>query len=208
MVTPLVFDLNLNFESDSYEISEVYGTDSADKSKGNIIHINTLFPSSTNSEGGSKGGVILLKLKKKENFTDGKIKLNVSYIDSKEEKHTNLEEIQFVNDNEFYANTGIRKSIALVRYANCLKNWILYERTEKDERFIINEQTGITDCNYTKDAIYKILGKYERTSVKLSVSEEYKEIFKQMKEYLENEKKEVNDDTLGQEIDLLNRLIN
>lgn len=207
MLTPLVFDLNLQFESDSYEIQEVYGTDTIDKSTGNIINVNTLFPSKTNSENGSKGGVILLKLKKKDNESDGKIKLNVFYMDTNESKFTNSDEIQFINDNEFYANTGIRKSIALVRYANCLKNWILYERTEKDDKFVINEQTGITDCTYTKDDIYEILGVNERKSVKLSISEEYKEIFKTIKEYLENEKNELKDDDLQQEIDLLDSLI-
>lgn len=207
MLTPLVFDLNLKFESDSYELEEVYGTDTIDKSTGNIINVNTLFPSKTNSENGSKGGVILLKLKKKNNESDRKIKLNVSYMDTNESKFANSEEIQFINDNEFYANTGIRKSIALVRYANCLKNWILYERTEKDNKFIINEETGITDCTYTKENIYKMLGINERISVKLSVSEEYKEIFRIIKEYIENEKDELKDDDLQQEIDLLDSLI-
>jgi len=207
MVTPLVFDLNLKFESDSYELEEVYGTDTVNKITGSIINVNTLFPSKTDSGNGSKGSVILLKLKKKDNESDGKIKLNVSYMDTDEKKYTNSEEIQFINNSEFYANTGIRKSIALVRYANCLKNWILYERTEKDNKFIINEQTGITDCIYTKDNIYKILGINERTSVKFSVSEEYKEIFRIIKDYIENEKNELKEDELQQEIDLLDILI-
>lgn len=206
MVTPLVFDLKLNFASDTFELEEVYGTDNADKTKGNIISVNTLFPSSTSSTSGTKGGVILLKLKKKNNDTDGTIKLNVSYLDRDEKKFSNEEAVQFVNDNEFYANTGIRKAIALVRYANSLKNWILYERTNKDE-FIINEETGITDCLYTKDDIYEKLEIYERTSVKLSVSDEYKAIFSKLKEYIEDEKNEIKDDDLKQEVELLDRLI-
>ena len=211
MVTPLVFDLNLNFKSDSYEIAEVYGTDSKDKTNGNIIHVNTLFPSSTDSESGSKGGVILLKLKKKENQSDGIINLDVSYKDTSEKKYTNSEKIQFTNDDEFYANTGIRKSIVLVRYANCLKNWILYERKEDreiKEKFIINEQTGITDCIYTKNEIYRILGENERVSTKLTVGNEYKEIFRKIKPYIEKEKDAVNDDTLKQEVEILDKLIN
>ena len=208
MLTPLVFDLNLKFESDSYELEEVYGTDKANKTTGNIINVNTLFPSKTDSQNGSKGGVILLKLKKKDNESDGKIKLNVTYMDTNEKKYTNSEEIQFTDNNEFYENTGIRKSIALVRYANCLKNWILFERTEKNNKFIINEQTGITDCIYTRENIYNMLGINERKSVKLSVSEEYKEIFKIIKNYIENEKNELKDDDLKQEIELLDILNN
>ena len=206
MVTPLVFDLNLNFKSDSYEIAEIYGTDNKDKTKGNIISVNTLFPSSTNSEEGTKGGVILLKLNKKNNDSDGKIKLSVSYSDRDDKKYSNEEEISFINNNEFYANTGIRKAITLVRYVNSLKNWILYERTQKDE-FIINEATGITDCVYTKENIYKMLGINERTSVTLTVSENYKKLFKNLKEYIESEKNELNDENLKQEIDILDILI-
>lgn len=206
MVTPLVFDLNLNFKSDSYEIAEIYGTDNKDKTKGNIISTNTLFPSSTNSEEGTKGGVILLKLNKKNNDSDGKIKLSVSYSDRDDKKYSNEEEISFINNNEFYANTGIRKAITLVRYVNSLKNWILYERTQKDE-FIINEATGITDCVYTKENIYKMLGINERTSVKLTVSENYKKLFENLKVYIESEKNELNDENLKQEIDILDILI-
>ena len=33
---------------------------------------------------------------------------------------------------EYYENSGIRKAIALTRYVNVLKNWILYERSEED----------------------------------------------------------------------------
>ena len=206
IVTPLVFDLNLNFKSDAYEIEEIYGTDNKDKTKGNIISVNTLFPSSTNSETGTKGGVILLKLKKKNNESDGKIKLSVSYSDRDDKKYLNEDEISFVNNNEFYANTGIRKAIILVRYANTLKNWILYERTQKEE-FIITDGTGIIDCIYNKDNIYRILGINERTSVSLKVSDRYKEVFSKLREYIINEKDEVKDDDLKQEIEILDRLV-
>ena len=210
MITPLVFDLNLNLSSNNYEIEGIYGTDSKDKSSGNIIKVNTLFPSSTNEETGTKGGVVLLKLKKKDNANnDNKINLNVSYTDRNGKKYSNSEQIEFENDNEFYANSGIRKSIALVRYANCLKDWILYERSNNSERFYINNEKGIIECSgYTKEDIKNILGENERTSTKLSVSGEYKNIFEKVKKYLENEKNEVKDDTLKQEIDLLQILIN
>lgn len=208
MLTPLVFDLNLNFESNGYKIESVYGTDSGDKSSGNIIKVNTLFPSSTNSETGSKGGVILLKLKKTDNESDDKINLTVSYSDRDGNKYSNSEQVEFNNNNEFYDNTGIRKAILLVRYANCLKNWILYERSNGDEIFYINKEQGIIECNdYTKEEIVRILGENERTSTKLSVSDEYKDIFEKLKKYFENEKKEVKDDTLNQEIELLDTLI-
>lgn len=208
MVTPLVFDLSLNFESAGYDIEKVYGTDSEDKSSGNIMKVNTLFPSSTNENSESKGGVILLKLKKKDNQIDNKINLSVSYTDRNGNKHSNSQDIEFNKNEEFYENTGIRKAVALTRYANTLKNWILYERTNKDERFYISEDLGVIDSDYEKEDVRRILGENERTSVKLTVSEEYKENFRKIKSYLENEKSELKDDDLKQEIDLLEKLIN
>lgn len=208
MVTPLVFDLNLNFESTGYDIEKIYGTDSADKSSNNIMKVNTLFPSSTNENSESKGGVILLKLKKRDNSTDNKINLSVSYIDRNGNNHSNSQDIEFNKNEEFYENTGIRKAIALTRYANTLKSWILYERTNKDERFYINENVGVVDCDYVKEDVQRILGENERTSVKLTVSEEYKENFRNIKSYLEKEKNELKDEDLKKEIDLLDMLIN
>ena len=61
MVTPLVFDLELNLKSEDYEIANVYGSDKANKENGNIMRVNTLFPSKTTSNGEVKGGIILLK---------------------------------------------------------------------------------------------------------------------------------------------------
>ena len=180
MVTPLVFDLNLNFESDGYEIDKIYGTDSQDKSYGNIMKVNTLFPS----------------------------KLNVSYTDRDGNQHTNSQVVEFNKDDEYYENTGIRKAICLTRYANVLKNWILYERSNENDKFYIDENFGIADCEYSKDEIRKLLGENERTSVKLTVSDKYKDIFKKIKDYLENEKNEVKDESLKQETELLEKLIN
>ena len=65
MVTPLVFDLKLNLKSDDYEIESVYGSDTVNKENGDIMNVNTLFPSKTSSKGEVKGGVVLLKLRKK-----------------------------------------------------------------------------------------------------------------------------------------------
>ena len=207
MVTPLVFDLQLNLQSDAYEISGVYGSDTVNKETGNIMNVNTLFPSKTTSTGEVKGGVVLLKLTKKDNTENEDIILNVSYKDREGNEHQNSQIVNFKSNEEYYDNTGIRKAIVLTRYANTLKDWILYERSGNDNRFIITPDTGIVDCLYTEEEIYRILGTNERTSVRLTVSNEYKEIFTRLKEYMEQEIVEINDSTLNQEIEILNKLI-
>ena len=206
MVTPLVFDLNLDFASDSYKLEAVYGTDSKDKDSGNIMKVNTLFPSKTTSDGEVKGGVVLLKLRKLNDNGDGKIKLKVSYKDRNGQSFENSQEVTFDKTEEFYDNTGIRKAIVLVRYANTLKNWILYERSEND-KFIITSRTGIVDCDIVVDEIVRLLGEQERVSTSLSVSKNYQAIFEKLQKYMQHEINEIKDETMNQEIELLNILI-
>ena len=118
MVTPLVFDLELNLKSADYEIAKVYGSDTANKENGNIMKVNSLFPSKTTSNGEVKGGVILLKLNKKNEKTSGNLNLSVSYKDRDGKEFSNSKDVIMAEQNEHYDNTGIRKAIVLTRYAN------------------------------------------------------------------------------------------
>ena len=207
MVTPLVFDLELELDSDDYEIEAVYGSDTVDKKSGTIMEVNTLFPSK--SEGGQvKGGVILLKLEKKNKNNDGELELKVTYKDRNGTRHANEQVVEIKDDGEErYDNTGIRKAIMLTRYANTLKNWILYERSE-ERKFLIRPEIGICNCVIREpQEVYELLGEWERTSVDLTVSEEYKEIFRDLKDYMEEEMEVLKDDDLEQEIDVLKELI-
>lgn len=207
MVTPLVFDLELDLNSNDFEIMSVYGSDTVNIDNGNIMNVNTLFPSKTTNSGEVKGGVVLLKLKKINDMQSGNLTLNVSYKDREGKTFTNSQIVNFKDSSdEYYDNTGIRKAILLTRYANILKNWILYERSEND-KFLILPIYGITDCIYNQEQITILLGEHERTSTKLSVSQEYKEIFKKFKEYIQNENIEIKDKTISKEINTLNKLI-
>ena len=83
----------------------------------------------------------------------------------------------------------------------------MYERTE-DANYIIKPVYGIVDCNLTKDEVFRILGENERTSVGLKVSDKYKEIFTNLRKYIAEENKTMQDKTLEQELEILNILIN
>ena len=72
---------------------------------------------------------------------------------------------------------------------------------------MIGPSKGIVDLFYTEDEITQILGEHERISVKLKVSEEFKEILRNLKEYILKENKEIKDDTLKKEIEVLDMLI-
>ena len=205
MVTPLVFDLELNLKSEDFEIAKVYGSDTANKESGNLMKVNTLFPTKTTEEGEVKGGIILLKLRKKNEKTVGNVNLSVSYKDRNGKEFSNSQDVPFGTQEEHYDNTGIRKAIVLTRYANVVKNWIMYERTG-EQRFIIIPAIGILDFDYTEDQIVVMLGRNERTSVKLKVSDTYKSAFNTIKQYILNENNELKDDNFKQEIEILDLL--
>ena len=102
-------------------------------------------------------------------------------------------------DENYYDNTGIRKAITLTRYVNAIKNWVYYER-DKDDRFLITNKTGFED--FTLE-----VSENERTSVPLTCSNEYKKVFNNLKTYMEKEILEITDDTMNQEIDILNKIL-
>ena len=202
MVTPLVFDLELRLDSEGYEIEKVFGSPEADEATGELMKVNTLFPSKKEEEQ-TKGGLILLKLKKTS--SDTMLKLKVSYEDrsgvvSVSEKLVVLEE----KEADFFENNGIRKGILLIRYANLMKNWI------NDERESILEDTPVEPSVNTEDGIViceRELGEWERQSVPLQVSEGYRKLFEAFREYFVQEMEEIGDETLKQELEILDKLI-
>lgn len=207
MVTPLVFDLEMNLESDGYKVDAIYGSTQADKDAGNIMYVNTLFPSSSTDTGEVKGGLVLLKLSKTD-IENKNIKLSVSYKDRNGKEYSNFKEIAIdTTKGEHYDNSGIRKGIVLSRYVNILKNWIMYEKSNNDD-FLLSAENGITDFDLTDSEIKYILGEYERTSDKLTVSDKSKETLSKFKDYLKNEIDNIGDKNLKQELDVLNLLLN
>lgn len=204
MVTPLVFNLQLALESQGYEIEKVYGSPEANEATGEIMKVNTLFPSKT-EEGETKGGIVILKLKKLSD--ENSLNLSVSYEDRN--GVTDREEKQIViegNEPEYFANSGIRKGVLLSRYADLMKNWIIDERRtlEPDMPIIISvtNEEGIV----VPDVIE--LTEWERQSADLKVSDGYKQLFSDFKIYFQNEMNEIGDESLEQEVVILEKLIN
>jgi Ca-activated chloride channel family protein len=214
MVTPLVFDLELKLDADGYEIEKVFGSPEADEATGQIMYVNTLFPSKT-EEGEVRGGLVLLKLKKTEE--NGKLELKVSYEDRSGNKEIDEKEITFnAIDKDNYDNTGIRKGILLSRYANLLKAWAMdghvnHDRPDEDpipcpiitydEGCVIPEPPFIPPC-----FPYPELGQWERQSLLLTVSNHYKKLFEDFSKYFEDEMEAIGDEDLEQEMDILEEL--
>jgi Ca-activated chloride channel family protein len=200
MVTPLVFDLRLKLDAPGYEIDKVYGSPEADQATGELMKVNTLFPSKA-EEGQVKGGVILVKLKKLSN--QGNMRLAVSYQDRNGVKDSDIAQVDMAEENaDFYQNSGIRKAVLLTRYADLLKNWIIDERTAADKGWKI--VPSVTMANGIVIPIE--LGEWERQSLPLTVSEPYPELFGKFSDYFQSEAQVLGDSTLQQEVAILEKL--
>ena len=191
MVTPLAYDLSLTFSSTGYTVIKAFGVP-GDLPSDSFISTNTLFPSA-NTDEGIKGGIILAKLDK---LSDAPILLHAKYTDIDGIEHVNVKTVEFTHSNE----SAIRKAALLAEYADLMQNWIYTERQSLTDHQIVTKQYPIPEFQH--------LGKWERESVPLSVSNKYLELIQQFKQHLKGEMLILDDNALQQEIRLLNKIVN
>ena len=205
LVTPLVFDLVMRLDANGYAIEKVYGSPETNKSTGEILRVNTLFPS-TREEGQTKGGIILLKLKKTSD--DASLRLSVSYEDRDGRLDGDATTVVIEESANYYENSGIRKAILLSRYADLVKNWINDERESyKEERAVEPAVTLERGIVIPDEYIRPELGRWERQSVSLCTGSKHKRLFSEFQEYFEIEADAIGDDDLSQEVKILEKLI-
>lgn len=204
MVTPLIFNVEMDFESSGWRIQQVFGSPEADRSTGHLMRINTLFPSK--SEGGEiKGGLVLLKLQKiSSSAGSDQICLKVTYenrngITDSSQAVISLEQTH----PEYFDNTGIRKGILLTRYAAMLKNWMIDER-------IHYQHSQWDPCVCRETGIFipeESTNQWEQTSLPLRVSHQYRDLFNDFRHYFEHEMNAIGDYSLDQELAILDSLV-
>ena len=134
-VNPLLFDINLTIDSDSltrgWKIASVYGAPNAGEavsSGGDVLTINTLFPS-PKTEQGIKGGVLLLRMIPPDDVHASPLTLTVTYEDRNGTQHTSQRAVSFPADmsSELYGSPGVEKAVLLARYTDLIQSWLLDE---------------------------------------------------------------------------------
>jgi len=192
MVTPLVYDLNLDVDADGYEIEAVHGSPSADAATDRLMHVGTLFPSAK-QDGEARGGVVLVRLK--ETSSDADLDLVASWTERDGGEYTERVTVDVPNESGTYAHDGVRKAVALARYARELRTWAadLHDRADA--------ATGVDDWLLPDQR-----GQHERESVPLVVPDRYTERFDQLRSYLADEMEAVDDESMQQEVELLETL--
>ena len=202
MVTPLVFNLRLTLDAQGWDIEKVYGSPEADQSTGELMKVNTLFPSQK-KDGETRGGMILLKLKKRGTDT-GSLRLKVSYDDRAGNRDYSEAMVYLESARpEYFDNSGIRKGILLARYADLMKDWIIDEREHahwsRPWEPRVNPESGIIIPLFMS-------GQWERQSLPLTVSSPYRNIFRDFSLYFADEMNQIGDNSLEQELRLLQQL--
>lgn len=205
MVTPLVFDLDLTLDSESYEIEKVYGSTAAEESTGRIMKVKTLFPS-RRKENKTKGGIVLLQLDKVGQ--DSKVNLEVSYKTRGGQQKSSDRTVSFkARKPEYFENSGIEKAVLLTRYSNLMKNWIIYERDQISDEDVPDRVCEIAKAEgINPPANFTGLGKWERQSTPLQVSQKYKAKISSFEKHFEKKMRDLEDENLGQELKILRKL--
>jgi Ca-activated chloride channel family protein len=202
MVTPLVYDLTLDLEADGYEIGAVHGSPSADAATDRLMHVGTLFPSAKR-DGEARGGVVLVRLDRVT--TDADLELVASWTERGGGEHAERVTVEVPDESGTSAHDGVRsgtsahdgvrKAVALARYARELRAWAADVHDRADAA------TGVDDW-----LLPDRRGQHERESVPLVVPDRYAERFDRLRSYLADETEAVGDETIQQEVELLETL--
>jgi Ca-activated chloride channel family protein len=192
MVTPLVYDLTLELDADGYSIAAVHGSPSDSDERDRLKHVGTLFPSAKQA-GEARGGVVLVRLERVT--ADADVDLVASWTERDGGEYTERVTVDIPTGPETFAHPGVRKAVALARYAGELRAWA------RDVHDRADGATGVDDW-----LLPDRRERYERESVPLVVPEAYAGRFDRLRRYLETEMDALADDTLQREIDLLTTL--
>jgi Ca-activated chloride channel family protein len=204
VVTPLVYDLELELEGAGWEVAAVHGSPSADPATGALMRVGTLFPSAK-SGGEARGGVVLARIERVggddgrggsvERGAGGSLELRASWVERNGDEHVETVAVDVPTAGEHYDHDGVRKAVALARYARELRGWAadVHDRSDR--------ASGVDDW-----VLPDRRGRHERESVPLVVPDEYGERFATLADYLAGEREALGDDTLDQELELLETL--
>jgi len=100
MVTPLVYDLNLDVDADGYEIEAVHGSPSADAATDRLMHVGTLF---FLRQAGRRGSRRRRPVRLKETSSDADLDLVASWTERDGGEYTERVTVDVPNESGTYA---------------------------------------------------------------------------------------------------------
>lgn len=192
MVTPLVYDLTLELDAAGYSLEAVHGSPSAEAPTDRLMHVGTLFPSAK-ADGEARGGIVLLRVEQTD--PDADLGLVASWTERGGGEYTERVSVELPADSDTYDHDGVRKAVALARYARELRTWASVVQSGDVE-------AGLLDDWHPREE----RGQHERESVPLILPPEFASRFQDLRAYLEAEQQALGDEEMALEVDLLDRL--
>jgi len=201
MVTPLVFNLELTLEASGYRIAQVYGSPDADKATGRLR-----LPDLSAIQPGLSPASVHLRRDAGTDAERDSLVIRVRY----EDRNNQSEQVETAisldeHAPEYFANSGIRKAVLLARYADLLQNWLIDEHRGLEEADPINPSVS-SEIGIHPPDLEPWLGRWERQSVPLNVSEHYRAVMRNFRDYMQAEIANIDDETLQREMSILSTL--
>eukprot|EP00026_Physarum_polycephalum_P007697 Phypoly_transcript_07762.p1 GENE.Phypoly_transcript_07762~~Phypoly_transcript_07762.p1 ORF type:complete len:510 (+),score=75.11 Phypoly_transcript_07762:77-1531(+) len=161
----IAYDISVKMQSSQFEVEEIYGSPlEPNKAIGEVLKLDSICPSAKSDEG-IKGGMVLLKLKRKEpkSTCGDKIALKLRYYDWNDAIFKRNSTLDFPEDPDmadYYEDPAIRKAIALVRYVKTVKRVLEQpeestnkETLEKCKSYILSEMEATGDRTLDKEIL-------------------------------------------------------
>ena len=153
------------------------------------MHVGPLFPS-PKQDGGTRGGIVLVQLDRAAPTAD--LELVAWWTERDGNGRSQRIQINLPDGPESYARDGVRKAVALSRYARELRSWAETVHTVSDRSAAVDD--WLLDDGRSE---------HERESVPLAVPDNIAARFQRLRAYLTDEMAALGDETLQQELDLL-----
>jgi len=210
IVTPNVFNIKGKMDAKGWTVERVFGSPGYEIPKGGLLYqIDSSFPSLTKA-GETKGGVILIKLKKDPSIKSAAtINFTVEYETREGKKVKDSEKFVFgeepKDNSDFFQNSCVRKAVLLERFVSFLKHYLNDENNNQGKEYssTINTTTGITAPPLQNpDTKHQSFSCPMRPMIKA-----YKELFTKFIAYFEKEVEVLEDPTLANELTTLSTLI-
>lgn len=211
LVTPLVYDLSLDVVADGYEIADVHGSPNADAATGEVMHTATLFPT-PKRDGETRGGIVLVELERTGD--DPALALDASWTERDGTAGNARVTIRFPDGDvaRHYGHDGVRKAVALTRYARVLRDWARTVRNDPEHGSGYGSEDGRGRDGGVDD--WRGSGprtpprsEHERGSVPLRVPRAFVDDLVALRASLATELDALGDETLTQELDVLDALL-
>jgi len=205
-VTPIVFECSVNIANsdNGWQVERVYGSPGFEiPEQGRLMFLDSSFPSRKEGSNMTKGGIVVVKLKKPGN-TPPKMKLVIKYEGRDGQKYEDVDEFDpgdfATSPVDKFQDSSVRKAVLLVRYVNFMKHLLNDARSNESQDIAIvsmDSKTGILPPQ-VKNTIN------HNSSLRLRpLNKDSKVLIKQFVDYFEREMEAIDDKTLDKEMQQL-----